>query len=83
MQWELIEPKSDNSIYADFLKEHGPGLHHIALSTKNANSKENYEEVMQKMAAQGINEIQGGEFWTSVNKIDINPPIFGVLFPPF
>jgi methylmalonyl-CoA/ethylmalonyl-CoA epimerase len=54
VQWELIEPTSDNSIYAEFLKQHGPGLHHIALGT------ENYEETIQKLADKGIHEIQGG-----------------------
>ncbi|MDQ0218040.1 glyoxalase [Peribacillus cavernae] len=70
MQWELIEPTSDNSIYSEFLKEHGPGLHHIALSTENADSKENYEDVMLKMAARGINEIQGGEFALKYTYLD-------------
>ncbi len=28
---ELIEPKNDDNIYAEFLKEHGQGLHHIAM----------------------------------------------------
>ncbi|MEZ4644877.1 MAG: SDR family oxidoreductase [Chloroflexota bacterium] len=29
MQIELIEPLTDNLPYADFLKEHGEGLHHV------------------------------------------------------
>jgi methylmalonyl-CoA/ethylmalonyl-CoA epimerase len=32
LQIELIEPVTDNSIYAEFLREHGPGLHHLQIS---------------------------------------------------
>lgn len=28
---EFIEPVTDNSIYAQFLREHGPGLHHLQI----------------------------------------------------
>jgi methylmalonyl-CoA/ethylmalonyl-CoA epimerase len=56
VQWELIEPTSDNSIYAEFLKKNGPGLHHIAFAT------ENYEETIQDMADRENHEIQGGNF---------------------
>jgi hypothetical protein len=31
---ELMEPKDDKSIYAEFLKEHGEGLHHLAVDTQ-------------------------------------------------
>jgi methylmalonyl-CoA/ethylmalonyl-CoA epimerase len=30
VQWELIEPLTGPSIYAEFLEEHGEGLHHVA-----------------------------------------------------
>lgn len=30
---ELIEPKDENSIYAEFLRDRGPGLHHVMLAT--------------------------------------------------
>jgi hypothetical protein len=29
LQWELIQPLEGPNIFTDFLKEHGPGLHHI------------------------------------------------------
>lgn len=31
LELEFIEPVSDNSIYAEFLREHGPGLHHLQV----------------------------------------------------
>ena len=40
-QWELIEQISDNSDYAKFLKEHGEGIHHIAVGPDS--KKEFYE----------------------------------------
>jgi len=46
---EVIEPQGD-SFYADFLKEHGNGIHHIALKTK-----ENYKSFVEEFLEQGGN----------------------------
>lgn len=54
VQWELIEPKDDKSIYYEFLKKHGPGLHHVAFGVKN------YDKVMEAMRAAGKTILQGG-----------------------
>jgi methylmalonyl-CoA/ethylmalonyl-CoA epimerase len=35
VQWELIEPLDDESVYARFLAEKGEGVHHIALAPSN------------------------------------------------
>lgn len=32
---ELIETSRDDNMYADFLKEHGPGPHHVCLHLRN------------------------------------------------
>lgn len=56
VQWELIEPTDDRSVYAEFLKQHGPGLHHVALGT------ENHDDVVKTMAARGNEVIQSGIF---------------------
>lgn len=42
MEIELIEPVSD-SAYAKWLKEHGPGIHHIAVITKDP-----FKDVIEK-----------------------------------
>ena len=39
VELELIEPKDDNSSYAEFLKKHGQGIHHIAMKTPGNNFK--------------------------------------------
>jgi len=41
MEIELIQPVSD-SIYKTWLAEHGPGLHHIAVRTKDG-----FEQIIQ------------------------------------
>jgi methylmalonyl-CoA/ethylmalonyl-CoA epimerase len=35
VQWELIQPLDDKSIFAQFLAEKGEGVHHIAVATAN------------------------------------------------
>jgi hypothetical protein len=54
VQWELIEPKDDKSIYASFLKEHGEGLHHVAFGV------EDYDKTMDFYRDRGHNILQGG-----------------------
>src|ERR1700749_3735513 len=36
MQLELIAPVRGPSIYSDFLRDHGPGLHHICTESDSA-----------------------------------------------
>ena len=33
--WELIQPLDDHSIFAEFLREHGEGVQHIAFATND------------------------------------------------
>ena len=33
VQWELIQPLDDESLYARFLAEKGEGVHHVAVAT--------------------------------------------------
>jgi methylmalonyl-CoA/ethylmalonyl-CoA epimerase len=54
VQWELIQPKDDNSIYAEFLEEHGEGLHHVAFGV------EDYDKTMQFYRDKGHHILQGG-----------------------
>jgi hypothetical protein len=35
VQWELIQPPDDKSIYAQFLAEKGEGVHHTAVAAAN------------------------------------------------
>ena len=49
VQWELIQPLDDKSIFARFLAEKGEGVHHIAVATPN------YDETMKAEAKRGNN----------------------------
>ena len=37
-QWELLEPTGDDSFLARFLRERGPGLHHVTFEVENVES---------------------------------------------
>lgn len=34
VELELVQPIDENSVYYEFLKNHGPGLHHIGFKIK-------------------------------------------------
>ena len=55
VELELIEPQDDDSAYARFLREKGPGIHHVMFSTSD------YDECAQAMADHQIEVIGGGE----------------------
>jgi len=57
VQWELIEPKDEKSIYAEFLRTCGEGLHHVAFAV------DNYEEAMKFFRAKGHKILQGGTWY--------------------
>jgi len=52
IELELIQPLTGASIWADFLAEHGPGLHHIRYNV------EDLEPVVAYLAGQGIGVTQ-------------------------
>ena len=56
LQWELIEPLDDKSIYARFLAEKGGGVHHIAVAAQS------FDEMRAMAAKRGIDEVLSGEF---------------------
>lgn len=45
MQIELLQPLDDHSIYADFLRESGEGIHHVCFDTGDMT----FEEVCARM----------------------------------
>lgn len=54
VQWELIEPKDEKSIYAEFLHTRGEGLHHVAFAV------DDYDEAMKFFRNKGLIILQGG-----------------------
>jgi 4-hydroxyphenylpyruvate dioxygenase-like putative hemolysin len=55
VELELIEPKDDDSIYAEFLRERGPGIHHVMFATGD------YDACQDRMQANGIATLVSGE----------------------
>ncbi len=51
---ELIEPLDDKSIYAEFLKEHGEGIHHLLFDV------EDYDKTVSFFKDKGLGIMQGG-----------------------
>jgi Glyoxalase/Bleomycin resistance protein/Dioxygenase superfamily len=62
---ELIQPLTGESIWADYLAEHGPGLHHIRFNVPEM------EPIIEHVAAHGIgvtqraNGIRPGTSWAN------------------
>lgn len=54
MRIELIEPGEGDSVYYDFVNEHGYGIHHLGLLT------ENMEESIKEARSAGIEMIMDG-----------------------
>ena len=56
VQWELIEPRDDESDYARFLAEKGEGVHHIAVAPTN------YDRALAEQAKKGRAAVLSGTF---------------------
>ena len=55
LELELIEPQDQHSLYSDFLREHGPGIHHVMFGASD------YEKCLEHMDKQNVAAIGGGE----------------------
>jgi hypothetical protein len=53
-QLEIIQPLEGQSIFSDFLEEHGPGLHHIRLNIPD------FEQGVEELIGAGIKNISSG-----------------------
>jgi len=56
LQWELIEPLDDESIYAQFLAERGEGVHHVGLAVPD------YAGAIAALEGKGREVLFGGEY---------------------
>jgi catechol 2,3-dioxygenase-like lactoylglutathione lyase family enzyme len=56
VQLELVQPVEGPSIYADWLNEHGEGLHHMNFLVDDV------DEAVRVLADQGFESLQGGKF---------------------
>ncbi|MGV0627576.1 VOC family protein [Mycolicibacter minnesotensis] len=57
MQLELIAPVRGRSLYDDFLRTRGPGLHHVCIE---AEDPERFEAMLSDAAAQGTEVVAQG-----------------------
>ena len=56
VQWELIQPLDDSTPYAEFLRVHGEGLHHVALAA------DNFDETADLLRGKGAHCRIGGRY---------------------
>ena len=56
VQWELIEPLDEESVYARFLAETGGGLHHVGVAVPD------FDGTLAEQAGRGNGVLLGGEY---------------------
>jgi methylmalonyl-CoA/ethylmalonyl-CoA epimerase len=78
MQWEILEPIGDDSFIAKFLRERGPGLHHVTLQVDDA------EKAAGGLREHGIEPFGGPRVSWDWKEMFIHPKASGgVLFQLF
>lgn len=77
MQLELIEPVRGPNIYSDFLKDHGPGLHHICVE---AESGEHFAAMLADAAGCGADVVAQGVMAGGMRFAYVSAPKAGVPF---
>ena len=55
VELEIIEPQDEESVYAHFLRDKGPGIHHVMFATSD------YDKCSAKMARNNVGVIGSGE----------------------
>lgn len=66
-QWELVEPTSDDGFLARFLRERGPGLHHVTFQV------EDVEKAAETLRARGIEPFGGVRVGSTWKELFIHP----------
>ena len=56
VQWELIQPLDEESVYARFLAEKGGGLHHVGVGVPS------FDQTVAEQAERGNGVLFGGEY---------------------
>jgi methylmalonyl-CoA/ethylmalonyl-CoA epimerase len=54
--WEVIQPLNGNSIYKDWLREHGEGIHHVAQECAPLK----FEQQIAEFESRGLSVVQTG-----------------------
>lgn len=58
MVWELMEPVSGPTIFADYLRDHGEGIHHVAYDCNDVP----LEDRIAEMKRRGFRPVQSGKW---------------------
>ncbi|BBZ69591.1 VOC family protein [Mycobacterium paraseoulense] len=77
MQLELIQPVRGENIYSDFLRESGPGLHHICMETE---SPEQLEAALAGAVESGATVVQQGVMPGGIRFAYVSAPQAAVPF---
>jgi hypothetical protein len=56
VMWELIEPLDGHSIYAEFLAEHGEGVHHVGMAGTT------FERTLAEFDSEGRAPLMSGRY---------------------
>ena len=73
-QWELLEPAGEDSFLVKFLRERGPGLHHVTFEV------ESVEKATEALKQYGM-EPFGGRYYDTYKEVYVHPrDSGGVLF---
>ena len=56
MQWELIQPLDEESIYARFLAANGEGVHHVGVAVPS------FDATIETLRERGRDVVFGGEY---------------------
>ena len=60
VQWEVVEPISDDSFLTRFLKERGPGLHHVTFQVEDV---EKAAEILRRRGIEPFGGVRTGATW--------------------
>ncbi|MCV7027963.1 VOC family protein [Mycobacterium sherrisii] len=77
MQLELIEPVRGENVYSDFLRESGPGLHHICVE---ADTPEHFAAALAEAATRGAAVVQQGVMPGGIQFAYVSAPQGGVPY---
>ncbi|PJE21723.1 VOC family protein [Mycobacterium paragordonae] len=77
MQLELIAPVRGENIYSEFLRDHGPGLHHICME---AESLEAFDAALADAARHDAEVVQQGVMPGGIHFAYVSAPQAGVPF---
>lgn len=55
VELELIEPRDEDSVYAEFLRDGGPGVHHVMFKAGD------YDACLEQMRANDVPTLASGE----------------------